>query len=262
MSNCSSKSSHRFAPRRAIHAQQLHDRQQVLFHGQLAEDARFLGQVAHAALAGAAIHGPIGHVDAVEIDLAGFRLDHPAGDAEAGCLAGPVGAQQAHDLVVIDVKAHSVHHPPPAIVFHEPHHLQRRLDSRGADGCVGSICSMAGFGDFLCHLPSLPLGGVPIARSVTHRASRRCIKVLENVRFVKAGFSNSQVAMRSHSVVVCWHCHHCAAVHAFGALVFVAPGMAAIGRSLVQSAPPVYCHGGKNAGRLHNPALFVARFDV
>ena len=45
--------------RLAVDAQQFHHAQQVLFDGQLAEDARFLGQIAHAAVAGAAIHGPV-----------------------------------------------------------------------------------------------------------------------------------------------------------------------------------------------------------
>ena len=54
----------------AVHAQEFHHAQQVLLDRELAEDARFLGQVAHAAFAGAAIHGPAGDVDAVENDPA------------------------------------------------------------------------------------------------------------------------------------------------------------------------------------------------
>ena len=95
-------------PRAAVDAQHLHHAQQVLLDGELAEDARFLGQVAHAAVAGAAVHGPVGDVDAVEHDLAGVGLDHAAGHAEAGGLAGPVGAQQPDDLAAVDLEIDAV----------------------------------------------------------------------------------------------------------------------------------------------------------
>ena len=84
------------APRLAgltVDVEHLHHAQQVLLHGELAEDARLLGQVAHPAVAGAAVHRPAGDVDAVEEDLAGVGLDHAAGHAETGGLAGPVRAR-------------------------------------------------------------------------------------------------------------------------------------------------------------------------
>ena len=46
----------------AVETQQFHDAKQVLFDGEFAEDAGFLGEIAHAALAGAAVHGPVGDV--------------------------------------------------------------------------------------------------------------------------------------------------------------------------------------------------------
>ena len=103
----------------AVEAQQLHHAQQVLLHGELAEDAGFLGQIAHAALAGPAIHGPVGDVHAVEPHLAGVGHDHAAGHAEAGGLAGPVGAQQADDLAALDAEVDAVDHPPRAVDLHQ-----------------------------------------------------------------------------------------------------------------------------------------------
>ena len=108
MPNCSSSSSQRRLRVLAVHAEHFHHAQQILLHRELAEDARFLGQVAHAAFLGAAIHGPVGDVLAGEHDRAGVGLDHAAGHAEGGRLAGAVGAQQADDLARIDFEIDAV----------------------------------------------------------------------------------------------------------------------------------------------------------
>ena len=47
------------------------------------------------------------------------RLDHAAGHAEAGRLAGAVGAQQADDLALIDAEIDAVDDAPRAVVFHQ-----------------------------------------------------------------------------------------------------------------------------------------------
>ena len=62
MPNCSSSSSQRRLRVLAVHAEHLHHAQQILLHRELAEDARFLGEVAHAAFLGAAVHRPVGDV--------------------------------------------------------------------------------------------------------------------------------------------------------------------------------------------------------
>ena len=106
-------------PRLAVHSQELHHAQEVLLHRELAEDARLLGQIAHAALAGAAIHGPARDVEIVEDDLALVGLDHAAGHAEAGGLAGAVGPQEAHDLALIDAEIDAVDDAPRPVVLHQ-----------------------------------------------------------------------------------------------------------------------------------------------
>ncbi len=124
----------------AVHAQQLHHAQQVLLHGELAEDARLLGQVAHAAFAGAAIHGPAGDVHVVEDDAAGVGLDHAAGHAEAGRLAGAVGPQQADDLALIDAEIDAVDDAPRAVVFHQS--LDFKHGNRSVFGCGWHVLSL------------------------------------------------------------------------------------------------------------------------
>ena len=82
----------------------LQDGEDVLLDGELAEDAGFLRQVAHAE-AGPAVHRQRGDVLAVEQDLAVVGRDLAGGHAEAGGLAGAVGAEQADDLAGVDLKA-------------------------------------------------------------------------------------------------------------------------------------------------------------
>src|SRR5262249_22748590 len=103
----------------------LEDGEQVLLDGELAEDALFLGQVAHAQ-AGPAVHGQPGDVLTVEDDLAVVRGDLAGGHAEAGGLAGPVGAEQADHLARVDLVGHAVHGPPLAVNLDQPAGLEQR----------------------------------------------------------------------------------------------------------------------------------------
>ena len=63
-------------------------------------------------------------VDAVEHDLPLVGLDHAAGHAEAGGLAGAVGAEQADDLGLIDVEADAIDHPAAAVGFDKSFRFQ------------------------------------------------------------------------------------------------------------------------------------------
>ncbi len=77
----------------------LEDRHDVGFHGQLAEDGSFLGQVAQTELR-AAVHGQKGDVAVVELDCPGVAAHQSDHHVERGRLAGAVGTEQAHDLAV------------------------------------------------------------------------------------------------------------------------------------------------------------------
>ena len=50
---------------------------------------------------------------------AGVGLDHAAGHAKAGGLAGAVGAEQADDLAVLDLEVDAVDHAPAAVDLHQ-----------------------------------------------------------------------------------------------------------------------------------------------
>ena len=70
------------------------------------------------------IHGQMGDVLAVEEDLAVVGRDLAGGHAEAGGLAGAVGAEQADDLADIDLEIDAVHNLAPAVKLHQPAHFQ------------------------------------------------------------------------------------------------------------------------------------------
>src|SRR5207248_6892839 len=91
----------------------------VLLDGELAEDAGLLGEVAQAE-AGALVHGELADVLAVEEDLALVGGDLAGGHAEAGGLAGAVGAEQADDLADVHVEIDAVHDLAAAVVLDQP----------------------------------------------------------------------------------------------------------------------------------------------
>ena len=76
----------------AFHAEHFHDAQQIVLHRELAKDTRLLREVAHAAFARPAMHGPIGHVSTAEPYLPGVGLGHSASHAKGGCLASSIGS--------------------------------------------------------------------------------------------------------------------------------------------------------------------------
>ena len=53
------------------------------------------------------------------LHFAGVGHDHAARHAEAGRLARPVGAQQAHDLAAFDAEIDAVDHPPRAVDLYQ-----------------------------------------------------------------------------------------------------------------------------------------------
>ena len=119
-------------PRFAIHAQHFHHAEQIVLDRQFAKHARLLGQIAHAAVARPAIHRPARHVDVVENDLAGVGLDHAAGHAKAGGLAGAVGAEQSDDLSAIDLEIDAVDDAPPSVEFDQSVDFEHRHVSRSS----------------------------------------------------------------------------------------------------------------------------------
>src|SRR5439155_19143791 len=100
--------------------------EQILLDGELAKHARFLSQIAHAAILGPAVHGPAGHVDAVQDDLPLVGLDHAARHAKAGRLARAVRAEQSHDLGRVHREADAIDHPTAAVGFDEPFGFENR----------------------------------------------------------------------------------------------------------------------------------------
>src|SRR4029077_3504379 len=90
---------------------------------QLAEDAGFLRQVAHAE-AGPLEHRQLANILTIEVHEPGIGSDLPGGHAEAGCLAGSVWSQQTDHFAQVDVVVHPVYHLAPAVVLYQPAHLQ------------------------------------------------------------------------------------------------------------------------------------------
>ena len=107
---------------------------QVLGHGQVGEDAAFLGHVAEAG-AGDAVGFPAGDVGAGEVDAAGGGADDADQRLHGGALAGAVAAEQDQDLAggegegdalqdvgaaVIGVEVGQRQHQWPPLVAPEP----------------------------------------------------------------------------------------------------------------------------------------------
>ena len=61
--------------------------------------------------------GRLRNILAVEGDLALIGRDLAGGHAEAGGLAGAVGAEQADHFADVDLEVDAVHDLPPAVVF-------------------------------------------------------------------------------------------------------------------------------------------------
>ena len=93
---------------------QFQHRTHVLGHAELAEDRRFLRQVAQPQ-AGAAVDGQALDGLAVQQDLPGVVAQQANQHVERGGLAGAVGAQQAHDFTLVHGQRHVLDHLAAAV---------------------------------------------------------------------------------------------------------------------------------------------------
>jgi len=101
----------------------LQNRHQVLLDRHAREDARLLAQVAHPQPR-TTVHRQAAHVLALEDDAAGVARNHSDGHLEAGRLAGPVLAQQANDLRLVDAEGDVVNDLAAAVVLDQPRYVQ------------------------------------------------------------------------------------------------------------------------------------------
>src|SRR5262249_50192212 len=90
----------------------------VLAHGELAEDARLLREIAEPET-GPAVHRLRRDVAAVERDAALVGTQQPHDHVERRALAGAVGPQEPHHLATAHVERHALHHTPLAVVTHQ-----------------------------------------------------------------------------------------------------------------------------------------------
>ena len=97
---------------------QFEDGSDVVFYGELAEDAGFLGQVPDAFL-GADVHGVSGQVVVPQSDRASVGSNQPHHCVKARGLAGPVGPQQPHDLAGRNAEGHVVDDGAFAVNLHK-----------------------------------------------------------------------------------------------------------------------------------------------
>ena len=81
----------------------------VFAHRKAAENRFFLRQVAHA-VAGADVHGLVGHIVPFENDLATIGPHQAHDHVKRGGLASPVGPEQADDFTGLHVDIHAIHH--------------------------------------------------------------------------------------------------------------------------------------------------------
>jgi hypothetical protein len=71
-------------------------------------------------------HGPAGHVDPVEKDMAGVGLDHAAGHAEAGGFARPVRPEQPDDFAAIHLEIDAVDDAAGTVDLHQSVDFEHR----------------------------------------------------------------------------------------------------------------------------------------
>src|SRR2546422_2964076 len=100
------------------HPARLQDRQQVLLDGQLAENRRFLRQVAQAQ-ARAPVHRQARNIAMVEFDRARIRPDEAHDHVEGGGLARAIGTEQTHYLAGGNSNRNTVDDTPLAVLFHQ-----------------------------------------------------------------------------------------------------------------------------------------------
>ena len=95
---------------------ELQDGLDVLLHCEMAENRRFLGQVGDAHLR-ALVHGQFGDVLLVEEYLACKGFDKSHDHVERGGFAGSVGPQQPHNLSLVKIDGHIIHHRAAFVFF-------------------------------------------------------------------------------------------------------------------------------------------------
>ncbi len=105
---------HGLAAFAGAHGQRFENRQQVLFHRQLAEDAGLLRQIADAA-ARALVHRQVGDVLIVHQDAPGIGADQPDDHVERRGFPRAVRAQQAHHFALLHEHRDIVHDAAAAI---------------------------------------------------------------------------------------------------------------------------------------------------
>src|SRR5690606_12440643 len=106
-----------FAPAVAVEVLAgLEDGHDVVGHRQFAKDRGFLRQVADTGT-GAAVHGLVADIEAVDQYAPLFCLDQADDHVEAGGLAGAVGAEQANDLAAVDRQADVTYDLPPLVAL-------------------------------------------------------------------------------------------------------------------------------------------------
>ena len=91
---------------------------QVVFHGQAAKNAAFLGQIGQS-FAGAPVHGEAGNVLPVEKDLSPVRANHPYNHIESGGLARAVRPHQPHDFTGSNFDGDLIDHGAAPEVLHQ-----------------------------------------------------------------------------------------------------------------------------------------------
>src|SRR5690349_18960214 len=95
--------------RRALHLARLEDGQHVVLDGELAEHGGFLRQVAEPELR-ATMHRQERNVLLADADASGVTWHESDDHVEGRCLAGPVWAEQSHNLTALEAERQLAHH--------------------------------------------------------------------------------------------------------------------------------------------------------
>ena len=98
----------------ALHVLRLEDGHDVILDRELAEDGRFLREVAHAQ-AGALVHRLVGHLDIVEENVPRIRAHHADNHVERRRLAGAVRTEQPDNLALGHADGHVAHNLATAV---------------------------------------------------------------------------------------------------------------------------------------------------
>ena len=100
-------------------AAQLEDGKEVLLHGELSKDGRFLGKIAKPE-AGPYVHRAGGQIDLVEMNGSAVGRDEADEHVEARGLPCPVGAEETHHLAASHREAHVLDDRAGAVALRQP----------------------------------------------------------------------------------------------------------------------------------------------